>query len=165
MNSFPPGALRDSLKSVVRSLSLLCAVASSTACVSMQVPERFLVVERDCGSLRALTPEESKLWVRDFDDDTKAALPFWKDALKADLIENRGYTLIEEGAINDGAGHEGITMTLEVTLSGRPVREQLSVFVLPGMFGNTVRVVEYVADKDAFDKEVTGVKAAIATLR
>lgn len=139
-------------------------VGGASGCVSLAVPERFLVVERGPGLLRALTPEESKIWVRDFDDDTKASLSFWKDALKADLVDNRGYTLIEEGAAKDGDGHDGLTMTLEAMLSGRPVRELLTVFVLPGTFGNTVRVVEYVADKDAFAKEVEGVKQSLSTL-
>jgi hypothetical protein len=131
----------------------------------MQVPERFLVIERGPGVLRALTPEESKIWVRDFDDDTKGSATFWKDALKADLIKNRGYTLINEAELSDGGGHKGIVLTLEATLGGRPVRELMGVFVIPGMFSNTIRVAEYVADKEAFDAEVEGVKQGLTTLR
>ena len=136
----------------------------ASGCLTMQVPERFLVVERGCGVLRAITPEESKIWARDFDDETKASLAFWKDAVKADLIKNRGYTLIAESQIQDGGGRQGMLMTLEATLGGRPVRELLAVFVIDGVFSNTVRVAEYVADKDAFEAEVEGVKKSLTTL-
>ncbi len=151
---------------MLRNISaLLVVVAGLGGCLTMQVPERFLVVDRSAGSLRALTPEESKILVRTFDDDTKASLSFWKDAVKADLIDNRGYTLINESETQDGDGHTGILMTLEATLGGRPVRELLAVFVIPGLFDNEIRVAEYVADKEAFDAEVAGVKTAFTTLQ
>ena len=146
-------------------LLAVIAAALGAGCITMQVPERFLVVEQGSSVLRALTPEESKIWVRDFHDDTKASLAFWKDAVKADLIQNRGYTLVEEGAVKDGDGHDGIAMMLEATLGGRPVRELLGVFVIPGFFSNTVRVAEFVADKEAFDREVAGVRTSLGTLK
>jgi hypothetical protein len=145
--------------------AMVAAVACASGCLTMQVPERFLVVERGPGLLRAITPEESKIWARDFDDETQASLSFWKDAVKADLVKNRGYTLIDEGAITDGAGRQGMVMTLEATLGGRPVRELLAVFVIEGVFSNTIRVAEYVADKDAFVAEADGVKTALSTLK
>ena len=55
-------------------------------------------------------------------------------------------------------------MVLETTLSGRPVRELLAVFVVPGWWSNTIRVVEYVADKEAFTTEVEGVRTSLGTL-
>ncbi|MDP2342641.1 MAG: hypothetical protein Q8O67_16910 [Deltaproteobacteria bacterium] len=144
---------------------VVAVVACLSGCLTMQVPERFLVIESGPGVLRALTPEESKIWVRDFDDDTKGSATFWKDALKADLIKNRGYTLINESQLQDGGGRQGIILTLEATLGGRPVRELMAVFVIPGLFSNTIRVAEYVADKEAFDAEVEGVKQGLTTLK
>ena len=144
---------------------VVVVVACLSGCLTMQVPERFLVIERGPGVLRALTPEESKIWVRDFDDDTKGSATFWKDALKADLIKNRGYTLLNESQLQDGGGRQGIILTLEATLGGRPVRELMGVFVIPGLFSNTIRVAEYVADKEAFDAEVEGVKQGLTTLK
>lgn len=143
----------------------VAACLALSGCLTMQVPERFLVVDRGVGTLRALTPEDSKIWVRSFDDETKASLAFWKDALKADLIGNRGYTLIDETTIQDGDGHDGILLTLEATLGGQPVRELLAVFVIPGVFDHTIRVAEYVADKAAFEAEAPAVKTALTTLK
>lgn len=148
------------------SLVVVAAVGLGAGCTTtIQVPDRFLVTENWCGELRALTPEESKLWIREFTDEDKGSLAFWGEALKADLVKSRGYTLIESVPVKDAAGREGLSLVLETTLSGRPVRELMAVFVLPGWFDNTIRVVEYVADKETFAGEVDGVRASLGTLR
>jgi hypothetical protein len=150
------------------SLSLvaaLLATLASSACVSLEAPARFLVTDRSGDELKAITPEESKLWVRRFDDDDKGGLDFWKDALKSDLKDNRGYILLGEGPATDGTGAAGHSMTLETTVNGRPVRELIAVFIRPGMFGDSIWVLEYVAPKDVFDKEVESVKASLSTLK
>lgn len=134
-------------------------------CVSLEPPARFLVTDRSGDELKAITPEESKLWVRRFSDDDQGGLDFWRDALKADLKDNRGYLLLGEGAATDGTGAAGHVLTLETTVNGRPVRELLAVFVRSGLCGDDIWVVEYVAPKDVFDQEVEGVKASLATLR
>ena len=144
---------------------LLFALLSGSACVSLEAPARFLVTDRTGDELKAITPEESKLWVRRFGDDDKGGLDFWKDALKADLKDNRGYVLLGEAEAKDGTGAAGHTMTLETTVNGRPVRELIAVFVRSGLCGDDIWVVEYVAPKDVFDKEVESVRASLATLR
>ncbi len=148
----------------MRFIVVFVVAACLAGCLTMQVPERFIVIERGPGLLKALTPEESRIWVRDFDDDTQASIAFWKDALKADLLKNRGYTLVKESPVQDGAGRQGMALTLEATLGGRPVRELMAVFVIPGFLSNTIRVAEFVTDKEAFDAEVAGVAQALTTL-
>jgi len=136
--------------------------------IGLDVPAGFLTVHDEWGTLLALSTEESKLWVHEFDDEDRGALAFWQQALVADLQKGRGYTLLEGGtgqSVKDAAGREGALLVTETTLSGRPVRGLIAVFVLPGTFSNTIRVVEFVADKDAFAKDVDAVKASIATLR
>lgn len=146
-------------------VAVVAVATVGCATLQMDVPDRFLVIEEEGDSLKAMTPEESKIWVRDFDDDTFGSLTFWRDAVKGDLLKGRGYTLIEESSVKDGLGNEGIALVVETTLSGRPVKELLAVFIVPGWFSNTIRVAEFVADKAAFDGEVAGVKTALSTLR
>ena len=146
-------------------LPLVLALASATSCVTMTPPNRFLVVDEGGDYLKAITPEESKLWLRDFPDEDKGGLAFWKDALKADLKDNRGYIVISEGVVKDGAGSPGHEMVLESTVNGRTVRELLALFVYAGWFDDTIRVVEYVAEKDTFEKEVAGVRASLSTIK
>lgn len=145
--------------------SLLLFALLASSCISFTPPDRFLVVESHGDELKAITPEESKLWIRDFDDDDKGGLPFWKDALRADLKDSRGYLVISEGDVKDGAGTAGKELVLESTVNGRPMRELLSLFVYPGWFSDTIRVVEYIAEKPAFDKEVDGVRKSVGTLK
>ncbi|MBI1947557.1 MAG: hypothetical protein HYS27_17840 [Deltaproteobacteria bacterium] len=149
----------------VSSLIALVLAAVAAACVSLEPPARFLVTDRSGDQLKAITPEESKLWVRRFDDEDKGGLDFWKDALKSDLKDNRGYLLVAEAPATDGTGAAGHTMTLETTVNGRPVRELLAVFVRPGLCGDSIWVLEYVAPKDVFDKELASVTASLSTLR
>lgn len=146
-------------------LPLVLALASATSCVTMTPPDRFLVVDEGGDYLKAITPEESKLWLRDFPDEDKGGLAFWKDALKADLKDNRGYIVISEGEVKDGAGTPGHEMVLESTVNGRTVRELLALFVYAGWFDDTIRVVEYVAEKDTFEEEVAGVRASLSTIK
>lgn|SRR5690606_9916537 len=137
----------------------------ASSCVSMQVPERFLVTTRDTAELKAITPDETKLWVREFGDPDRGDLAFWSDALKRHLVENRGYTILSEGRIEDGSAHVGVEYLLEATVQGRVMRELLALFVTEGVLENRIRVVELVGEKEPFDAAVDEVRAAIKTLR
>lgn len=151
-----------------RLLTLVCAavaVAGLSGCLTtMTPPPRFLITTQDVGHLEALTPEESKILVREFADESQGSLTFWRDALKADLIDNRGYRLIEESEVTDDRGHPGLRLVLETTLSGHVVRELMVVTVIPGLCDNTIRVAEFVADREAFDTDVDAVLASFATI-
>jgi hypothetical protein len=140
------------------------AVAGASACTTMTPPERFLVVHEGGSELKAITPEESKLWLRDFDDDDRGGLAFWVDALRKDFKDNRGYVILSEAEVKDAGGTPGHEIVLETTIHGRPVRELLALFVYGGLWGDTIRVVEYVAEKEAFDKEVDAVRKSLATI-
>ncbi len=145
--------------------ALLIIVVAGSGCVTMDAPAGFLVIERGPGLLKATTPEDSRLWVREFDDDAKGELSFWIDAVKNDFTKNRGYTLITDAPTQDGAQTAGHELVFEATVGGKPFRELLAVFVRPGLIANTIRVVEFVAPKERFDVEVQGVRAAIATAK
>jgi hypothetical protein len=143
----------------------LAAALGAASCVTMQVPERFLVTDRGVSELKAITPDETKLWVRDFTDDHQADLAFWREALVRDLVENRGYTLVEEGRATDAGGNEGVELLLEATIQGRAMRELMVVFVYPGTFSNRVRVVEVVGEKEPFEALLSDARAAVRTLQ
>lgn len=150
---------------MLRILSLAVTVLLSSCATIMDPPERFLVVDDGGSFVKAITPEESKLWLRDFPDDDRGGLAFWRDALKADLQDNRGYVVVSEGAAKDSAGTPGHEFVLESTVNGRTVRELLVVLVYEGWFSDTIRVVEYVADKETFETEVASVRASVNTIR
>jgi hypothetical protein len=143
--------------------ALACvALASTFGCVHIEAPPRFLVVTDDWGDWRAVTPEDSRLWVRVFDDDDDGDLAFWQDALKDDFMNNRGYVLVSEGD-TQASGAKGREFVVETTVNGRTVRELLALFVTDGLLSHQVHVVEYVAEKETFEKELPAVRAAIST--
>ncbi|HEY1100305.1 MAG TPA: hypothetical protein VGF99_15310, partial [Myxococcota bacterium] len=144
----PKAAFSSSSIKHLIAAAVVVSAGSGCATITMTPPERFLVVEEECDSLKAMTPEESKIHVRDFDDDTRGSLTFWRDAVKADLMKQRGYLLLDESAVKDGLGNEGIALTMESTIGGRTVKELLAVFIIEGWFSNTIRVAEFVADKE-----------------
>lgn len=160
MNSDQRGPRRSFAPSCV----VLAALSLALGCVSIAPPARFLVVDEGCDELKAVTPEDSRLWVRTFDDDDQGGLPFWQDALKEDLTKNRGYVVVSEGdaSAGDAKGHEYV---LETTVNGRPVRELLVLFVTGGFFWDTVHVIEYVADKDVFEQELPAVRTSVQSYR
>ena len=150
------------MRTVLPAVLLLVANA---ACISYAPPARFLVTERTCDEAKALTPEESKVWLRTFEDDKRGGLAFWVDALKDDLLKTRGYILIEESEVQTGGGTPGKALVLETSPQGRATRELLAVFVNSGLFADEIRVLEYVAEQPAFMQEVGGVRGSLKSLR
>jgi len=156
--------MRIQRRSIATLVFSLLAV-SSASCISFDPPKSFLVTWRGAADLKAITPDESKLWVRNFPDVDRGGLSFWVEALKRDFVDNRGYVLISDAAIKDGAGTAGHEVLVESTVGGRPMRELLCVFVYGGLFEDNIRVVEFVADKTAFDRELTSVRTSVSAMR
>jgi hypothetical protein len=145
-------------------LSLLASLPFLAGCMSMEVPQEFLVIESGSSELKALSADDAKIWVKQFSDSHQGDLSFWSDALKNDLVDNRGYTLLEEGTATDGTGTEGVEYLFEATLSGRAQRYLLFLFVHPGWMSNTICTVEYVASKEIFDEHLAKVRESVKTL-
>ena len=146
-------------------LTMLLAVSVS-GCLTMQLPEDFLVLEEGIGSFRAVTADEAKVWVREFSPEARdGTLTFWRDALRKDFTENRGYVVLEEKDTKDGKGRKGFELLCESQVNGRDRRYLIAVFVIESVFGNDVRTVEYTAEKDDFDEHIGAVRKAIATLK
>jgi len=135
-----------------------------SGCLTLDVPARFLVVEKRSSEIRAMSPDEARIWVREFTDENRGDLEFWSEALREEFVENRGYTALEEEATTDAAGRAGRVLVYEATLEGAPHRYLCALFVVPGWWSNTIRVVEFVAPKPLFDGYVADVKSSLGSL-
>ena len=144
--------------------SFLPLVLFLGGCLSFEVPEKFLILDKGFSEIKAITPDEAKLWVREFNDPKKGDFNFWSDTLKSDFVQNRGYTLIEERKVKDKKGRDGLELLFEVTSAGAAQRYLVTLFVFQGWLKNTIRVVEFVAPKPIFDGYVQRVREAISTL-
>ncbi len=125
--------------------------------------EGFLIVASDRSELKAITPDASKLWVREFAVPQRANLDFWAKALRSDLVDHRGYALLAEKRVRDGKGNEGEEMVCDVVVQGQAHRYLVSVYALDGPFwqrGSTVRTLEFVAPVATFEKCAAVVRAS-----
>jgi hypothetical protein len=142
----------------------LLALGLLSGCIGLEAPKDFLVLKDGTSEYKAVSPDDARIWVREFSDGYGGDLAFWSEVLKNELVENRGYTLLEEGTTKDAGGTEGKLSTFELTAGGAPQRYLLAVFVHEGWLSNTVVAAEFAAEKAVFDKRVAAVKGALATL-
>jgi len=131
--------------------------------ISMGPLEGFLVVKKDRAELKAITPDASKLWARQFSAPEHGTLEFWSEALKTDLVDNRGYVLTGQQHVRDRQDNEGVAMTFDVVVQGARHRYLVAVFVPDVPFwqpAGIVRTVEFAAPEKTFDKYAPDVRRA-----
>ncbi len=133
--------------------------------IGMDLPAPFLRLDTERTQLKATTPDDARLWVREFDDRDKGGLAFWAATLQNDLTGNRGYELVAADDVRDRAGRDGRVLHLKATANGQSFQYLVAVFVTEGTFRNTIRVAEFVARDEVFAVHAAAVRTALTTLR
>lgn len=149
------------MKSLKLSFPLL-AILALTSCSTPTSPDGFLMVEGSRRELKAIAPDDSLYWVREFRDGMKGDFDFWSETLENEFVGNRGYTLLDKRSL-EWDGVPGVEFLFEVTSGGRARRYLITMATRPGALANTIRVAEYVADKEKFEEHVGAVRAALGT--
>jgi hypothetical protein len=142
-------------------LTLLLGACGS---VRMDLPPEFLQLETPRAELKATTPDDARLWVRQFGDRDQGDLAFWAETLKLDLVRNRGYVLSGEEEVQDRNGTRGVQMQFGVTTEGEPHGYLVAVFIHEGGSENTIVVAEFVAPTAVFEKYLDAVQTAMSTI-
>jgi hypothetical protein len=155
-------ALAKSRRSVARFASIALAIPAIAGCLSMETPQRFIVTSSSSSRVVLIAPDDAKIVVQEFDVPGDGDLAFWRDALRTDFVENRGYTLLSEQAVAHESGREGHEFVFESTIDGSPYRYLVTLHHFDGYFGETVRVAEFLSPKPAFDAHAPNVRKAIA---
>lgn len=132
--------------------------------LAMDLPPEFLRVSEAPG-LCAATPQDATLQVRNFAESDAGTLDFWFAALRHNLVDARGYEVLQETAVSDAVGRPGKLLRCMTTHAGERVGYLVAVFVIDGWWSDTIRVVEFSAKEAEFQARVDAVQAAIATLR
>ncbi|MEM7168084.1 MAG: hypothetical protein AAF581_21720 [Planctomycetota bacterium] len=150
---------------------LVCTAVLScgTGCLHLDVPRDFLVVSSwtdafevpPAAHIAAVAADEAQLRVSSFRDDWDGNLDYWYQALEHDLVDRRGYTLLQRADRQDAKGLSGREMVFSVTHAGISKKYLVCVFDA----GQRIRVVELTAAAEVFDRHLEAVQAAIATLR
>ncbi len=146
---------------LMRNLTLAALACLAGCAISMDPPDGFLELETPGRDFKATTADGARLWVREFDDPHEGALSFWADALEHDLVNERGYVLVDRSEIEDKAGRDGVVQRYSLNTEGQPHGYLVAVFIN----GDCVRIAEFVAPRDAFDDHVEAVQASLRTLQ
>lgn len=150
---------------LTRRAGLVALAALLTGCsLTMDLPPDFLRLHPP-RPLRAATPQDATLQVREFADAEGGTLDFWYAALRTNLVDARGYEPTQEAAVQDGAGRSGKLLRCMTTYQGERMGYLVAVFVIEGWRSNSIRVVEFTAREAEFAQRVDAVQTAIATLR
>jgi len=139
-------------------LALLCG---GCATFRIPTPENFAKRASTRTSFSALTAEEEKLLVRHFTVLEKQNVKFWTEAVRNNLIQERGYTLAEEGEFKTDAGAVGHRFLFEVSMSDVPYRYLLVVFETRGWLRQHIYAAEFLCEKKNYDKHAPAVEKAL----
>ena len=147
----------------MRKLAMLAVALLSAACaMQMDVPEGFLRLKaREVGDVRAVTADDARIWVREFDVDQGASLDFWLQALRSDLEQSRGYRLEpKDQEVVDAEGHKGRRIEGSIAVGGEVRGYMIAVFSLSE---TKLRVAEFSARQELFAKHIDAVRKAVLT--
>lgn len=145
-------------------LAALVLLQLGSCSLYMKVPEGFLKLQTSGRELKAQSPDEARLWVREFTDADQGKLEFWAKALSRDLSEGRGYQLTDTLEVRDLAKRQGTELRFATKLGGTRRGYMIAIFVIEGWNSNTIRVVEFTAEKSVFDRYIEAVHLAISSL-
>ncbi len=134
-----------------------CLLALVGCAAPIELPPQFLVLQGD--TFRAVTGDDARLWVRDFEEPNVASLEFWGEALRYDLCEQRGYELVGRGEVRSRGGDLGQWFEFAANVHGQRTGYLIAFWV----DGARIRTVEFAAADKAFRAQVDGVRAALAT--
>lgn len=141
------------------------ALLATAACSSWPLPQDFAEVEGGGDGIRAVTPDQARLRVRDLHVSTEASVDFWAETLFHDCLQ-RGYELIERGALVDGDGESGRWLRFSANVSGEKVGLLVAVWVRPRLLRKPyLQVAEFAARDLVFTARLPAVQAALAKLR
>jgi len=144
-------------------LSCFCALLLGSACATfhMPTPDNFAEVQSSRWSLWALTSEEDKLVVTYFRSDVKQDLRFWANAVRNNLVGERGYTLVEEGAFKTDAGIPGHRFLFELSMGEVPYRYLLVLFATQGWWAQHIYTAQFLCEKINYAKSAPAVEDAL----
>jgi len=135
-------------------------------CLAIEAPEDFVVLDRGSRDLRAVTPDEARLRVRDFRNPEGGDLAFWSKVLKKDFVEGRGYALIDERKVADNMGREGEEFLFAVDGKKGAYRYLVRISLVKGTLRRKfIRVAEFAAPPDVFVRHEENVRTAFNTIR
>ena len=146
-------------------LVVLCFAAGCGKPFKVQTAPGFVPLENQSGSTeyqyRATTPEGVVVAIRVIDDEDRADLAFWTEALTLQLRDVSGYALLETADTQSRDGTKGKLLKLGHDEDGKPFTYWVAVFLAQGR----LFIVEAGGQKDAFERAKPGVEWMVASVK
>ena len=141
--------------------ALLAALLLVTACFGprMDTPAGFLHLKAD--DWRAVSSDDARIWLREFDDPERGSLEFWSKTLLEDLTRNRGYEPAGEEDVTDAKGRKGRVLEFTATIDGERCGYLIAIWALDG----DVCTAEFTAREDVYAAHEAAVRRALPTIR
>ena len=92
----------------------------------MSAREGFLVVVSSRRELQAVSPDDARVWLREFPVDADTTTDFWARVIQTHLIDHQGDRLIDQTAITGPDQQSGYQMLFESDLAQGPMRYLLT---------------------------------------
>lgn len=140
--------------------SCLFAALAAACAAPITLPKDFLVLDRS-GDYQAVTGDDARVWIREFEDPNEASLAFWSTAIEHEFTQQRGYDLVGKGGIKNRYGDDGMWFECAANLRG----ERIGYFVAIWVDGRDVHVVEFAARAETFAARLESVRTALKTFR
>lgn len=128
---------------------------------TLRTPSDFVVLEEsESYATRAVSAQGVVIGVREIDNDPRANSTFWLSAIRSQLLEARGYALLEAKDVRARSGQRGKQLRLGREQNGEQYLYWLTMFVTK----NRLYLVEAGARKDRFEQAQSKVDAALASI-
>ena len=127
----------------------------------METPRGFIAAGSGKHELQALTPDDARLWMREFSVHEDGDLEFWTKAITTHFVDNRGYKLLDSSMVSAReTKHFGHQLLFESFTDQRPAYYLITYSLFDRGFLKSdykIQVVEFVATPEQFAAYVESV--------
>lgn len=148
------------LRTLIRGVGLGLFLLFAGCATQIDLPKDFLQLS-DGVQFQAVTGDDARVWIRDFEDPDAASREFWAQAVEYDFVQQRGYELIAKGEVKNRSGAAGDWFECAANVGGERVGYLVAVWVS----GTKIKVVEFAARDEVWKARVESVRAALRTVR
>ncbi|MCC7063548.1 MAG: hypothetical protein IT456_12140 [Planctomycetes bacterium] len=148
------------LRTLIRGVGLGLFLLFAACATQMDLPKDFLQLS-ESEQFRAVTGDDARVWIREFEDENAASREFWAQAVEYDFVQQRGYELIAKGEVKNRSGVAGDWFECATNVGGARYGYLVAIWVS----GTNIKVVEFTARDEVWKARVESVRAALRTVR
>jgi len=93
------------------------------------VPEGFVEQKDSTFAFKAVAPDGTTIAVRQRQNEEKGSLSFWSEVFKREMVEGKGYRLVDTRDVTSSNGIAGQHFVFEVAVEDTPYTYWLALFV------------------------------------